>query len=83
MTLFDLATLHKQAGLARKIARNEGESEGLRHRINRAVNGTTGIDEDLIARCEAAFGDDFDRVGTLVHWYELRTRQAGSSEAQV
>lgn len=49
-------------------------------RIHRATYAKHGVDEGLIARCEAVLGAEFDRAGTLDRWYQLRRLRLAEPE---
>ena len=49
-------------------------------RIHRATHAKHAVDEGLIARCEAVLGAEFDRAGTLDHWFQLRQQRGLNPE---
>lgn len=75
MTFFDWIARDGQVAVTRALG------DGFYAvRVHRAVHAKHAVDEELIARCEAVLGEDFDRAGTLDHWYQLRQQRVAAPD---
>lgn len=67
----------KERGV-RPVARELGLDPST---VSRCYNAKVGIRDDLLDKCEQAWGDDFARPRTVLHWDELRrARSADAGE---
>lgn len=72
MTFFEWVAEEGQTGVARALG------EGFHVvRVHRAFHAHSGVDEELIARCEEVLGQKFERARTLDEWWRRRRGRVG------